>query len=300
VNTLEAQGLSTSTIVTDRHAGINKYIRDDLCKNTRLAENLVHYFDIWHVAKSLKKKLDVLGKKFDQVASWKRSIINHLYYCAATVPAGEPDLLEAMWKSVANHVEDEHQHEGLYPMCDHRPLVNPEDQKDWIEPGSPASVLLREVLHSKMLLKDVRRLSPQFQTSTLEAFHSLIIRFAPKHTHFGWLCQYARYCLAALHFNENSNRMQAVTHDGQPRFRIQFPKSKKGEHTLRMEKTAPTYGYTRVIMRKLLQEFERSPTDLQLSIKDLRDRQPPTLASGFHHPNKAEAVKQHMCRFPNQ
>ena len=36
-------------------------------------------------------------------------------------------------------------------------------------------------------------ISPKYQTSSLEAFHSLIIRYAPKHTHFGWLSMLARY-----------------------------------------------------------------------------------------------------------
>ena len=48
--------------------------------------------------------------------------------------------------------------------------------------------------------------------------------------------------MAALHYNENSNRMQAVTKEGRPCYSIRFPKFKKGEYSVRKEKTSATYG----------------------------------------------------------
>jgi len=51
------------------------------------------------------------------------------------------------------------------------------------------SVLLTE---NKKLLQDVAKLSPLHQTSAIEAFHSLILHFAPKMTAFsytGMLCR---------------------------------------------------------------------------------------------------------------
>lgn len=39
---------------------------------------------------------------------------------------------------------------------------------------------------------------------------------------------YFRLYLAALHFNENSKRDQAVTRDGTPMYGISYPKSRKG------------------------------------------------------------------------
>ena len=300
VKTLENNGLSMGTLVTDRHIGINCYIAKTL-KQRPVAKDLIHYYDIWHVAKGLRKKLDALGRKYEEIKLWKPSIVNHLYYSAATVPAGETELLEAMWVSVADHIEDMHIHDGPYEMCDHGPLVNEEDRdKDWLEPGSVEAEALRDVLHGTKFLKDVKRLSPKFQTSTLEAFHSLIIRFCPKHTHFGWLCQLARYYLAVLHFNENSSRLQAVTIDGQPRYSIRFPKHKKGEYSLRIEKTPSTYNYTSTIMQRLFQDHDASPKDLENSIKHLRDKKPPNLSHQMKHPGKTEAVQLHMRRFPNQ
>ena len=51
-----------------------------------------------------------------------------------------------------------------------------------------------------------------------------------------------RLCLSALPYNENPDRMQAVTIDGRPRYCILFPKSKHGEHSVREIKTKATYG----------------------------------------------------------
>ena len=53
---------------------------------------------------------------------------------------------------------------------------------------------LTEILLSKSLLKDIRMISPRYQTSSLEALHSLDIIFAPKHTAFAFLAMFARYC----------------------------------------------------------------------------------------------------------
>ena len=51
---------------------------------------------------------------------------------------------------------------------------------------------LTDILLSKSLLKDIKMVSPLYQTSSLEALHSLDIIFAPKHTAFAFLAMYAR------------------------------------------------------------------------------------------------------------
>lgn len=51
---------------------------------------------------------------------------------------------------------------------------------------------LTDILWSRSLLKDIKMISPRYQTSSLEALHSLDIIFAPKHTAFAFLAMYAR------------------------------------------------------------------------------------------------------------
>lgn len=99
----------------------------------------------------LGKKLDAISKKKDceDVGLWKKSILNHLYYVAASAherkeELGVPDVeevIEAMWVSVANHVMDIHEHDNpLYLMCEHPPLVAEEREKQWLHPRKLQSV----------------------------------------------------------------------------------------------------------------------------------------------------------------
>ena len=62
--------------------------------------------------------------------------------------------------------------------------------------GSLAAVKLENIMMRAALLKDVRQLSPQHQTFSLEAYHSLILHFAPKHTGFSYLGMYSRSVLS--------------------------------------------------------------------------------------------------------
>ena len=57
---LEEKGLTISSLVTDRHAGIQKWLREE-------KPTITAYYDIWHVAKSncieflLSKQCNVLN-----------------------------------------------------------------------------------------------------------------------------------------------------------------------------------------------------------------------------------------------
>lgn len=59
--------------------------------------------------------------------------------------------------------------------------------------ASKATYKLELIVTNKRLLKDVAKLSPLYQTSSIEGFHSLILRFAPKcvaYSYPGMLCRY--------------------------------------------------------------------------------------------------------------
>lgn len=44
-------------------------------------------------------------------------------------------MLEAMWKSVTNRIQDIHDgHSELYPECAHGPLDEDERDEEWLEP----------------------------------------------------------------------------------------------------------------------------------------------------------------------
>ncbi|XP_035665192.1 uncharacterized protein LOC118408480 [Branchiostoma floridae] len=137
-NAMEKEGLQRSlqkiqeyaeigTLVTDRHAGINKMIREQ-------HPNIQHLFDVWHVAKSIKKKLKKLSKTkgCEDLKVWIASIINHLYWAVTSTPPGNGDLIVEKWKSVLQHIHNRHRgFGGLFPRCAHGRLRGRERRKPW-------------------------------------------------------------------------------------------------------------------------------------------------------------------------
>ena len=51
-----------------------------------------------------------------------------------------------------------------------------------------------------------------------------------------------RHVLASLHFNENVKREVQTDKNGNPYFKVSYPKFKQGEEVVREVSIAPTYG----------------------------------------------------------
>ncbi|XP_039637914.1 uncharacterized protein LOC120546783 [Perca fluviatilis] len=226
VQFLKDQVMQVSALITDRNRQVAKWVREELCP-----EGTSHFYDIWHIGQSLQKALVTVAKEKDceDLKLWRPAIIDHLYWTASSTPNGDPDKMEAKWQSMLNHVQDIHEHSyPSFPQCAHPPLEGEGRNKQWLEPGSTAAIKLESVASRKALLKDIRQLSPQHQTFSLEAFHSLILHFAPKHTGFSFLGMNSRLLLAALHFNNNGDRELARTNSGEARYTVRYPRFRKG------------------------------------------------------------------------
>lgn len=166
---LETEEIEVSHLVTDRQSQVKAYMK-------REQPQIVHMFDVWHVAKGVYKKLDTISKKkyYELIWAWAHSIRNHIYFCAATSD-GKGDLVREKWVSILNHVSDIHEGHGeLYPRCLHEPV----DNRPWIRRGSKAFVELELVVKGRLLLTDIKQLSHIGQTSCLEAFHKVVCSFA--------------------------------------------------------------------------------------------------------------------------
>jgi len=59
--------------------------------------------------------------------------------------------------------------------------------------GSKPHKELELIVKGKILVKDIGKLSNGEQTSSVEAFHKIVIFFAPKSVHFGFAAMEARY-----------------------------------------------------------------------------------------------------------
>ena len=190
---------------------------------------------------------------------------------------GNGEMILEKWKSLANHIHNKHRgHGALFKKCQHGRL-----RRKWLKyrklfwlilyvwtdgilyfiyciDTKPSEHLL-PIINNKSLCNDIMKLSCSSQTSCLESFHSLINHFAPKHTAFSYLGMNARLVscqlhdcllklctnrlqLAAIHYNYNSNWVQATTKKGEKRYNVIFPKYKKGGHIVREIKTETNFG----------------------------------------------------------
>ncbi|KAG0416064.1 hypothetical protein HPB47_006740 [Ixodes persulcatus] len=205
---------------------------------------------------AIKKKLVAAGKSrhLEELSSCTKAVVNHLYWSAGTSPEDQ-NLILPKWKSLVAHVADVHSHrDPLYSECQHQEL-----HKKWLEEGSPAHQKLREIVLSPHLLRDIPRLSTSAQTFATECFHSTLLQFAPKLMHYSFRSMEAMTYLAALHYNENAGRPQAVTKDGEFVWVIKFPKAKKGA-VVAPRKTGCTYKYVGELMAAVLDLCKTMPS----------------------------------------
>ena len=195
-----------------------------------------HQFDVWHLAKSVTKKLTEKAKKKDRgdLFPWIKSVSNHLWWCADTFN-GDKELLREKWISIVHHTANIHHCDSAdyYHECPHPPIPrNVARTKRWLRPGSPAHEALKEVVFDKNLLKDIQQLTLSCHTGSLEVYHSVQTKYLPKRQHFWCKGMVPRTQLAALDHNANTSRDHATAsrgeNKGELRFKVVFPKRRSG------------------------------------------------------------------------
>ncbi|XP_064476240.1 uncharacterized protein LOC135390343 [Ornithodoros turicata] len=180
---LRNQGMVVHRLITDRHVQIQCYMRKE-------NPDIEHLYDVWHVAKGIKKKLTAASKlkAAKDLGDWVKAIINHLYWCAMS-SRDDPRQILPKWTSLPRHIANIHQHDDpLFPQCAHGEMR----RTKWLPQDSSAYTKLKEIVLAKNLLKDLPQLSTVEQTYAVECFHSTLNHFAPKSTHFTYACMKAR------------------------------------------------------------------------------------------------------------
>ncbi|XP_037508895.2 uncharacterized protein LOC119385549 [Rhipicephalus sanguineus] len=282
---LDHKNVEVSVLVTDRHAQVK-------CFMQKHKEETEHEYDVWHMAKGVNKKLQTAAKQSDckELLPWIKSITNHMYWAAAS-SHGNKELIVPKWKSLLNHVQGIHEHDDeLFPSCLHGKI----EPREWLKKDSRALQKLEEVATARTLLKDMPRLSTRYQTYGLEAFHSLLLHFAPKLYHYPYAGMKARTQLAVLHYNENSERDQACTKDGTPRWRIKYPKAAGGEPVACPIMEAAKHGYVQKLLQAVTTAAINAPPGKREKATP-ETRSP--LSSSFSIVNKDTEVAKRMSRF---
>ena len=113
-------------IATDRHISI----ASTMDKNHR---HIDHQYDVWHLAKSISKKLSKKAKLKgnEELAPWIKSITNHLWWCSSSSDGNGEELIEK-WKSVLYHITDKHTWTGnkFVHYCSHPSLTEEQERKN--------------------------------------------------------------------------------------------------------------------------------------------------------------------------
>ena len=125
---LKDAGLSIITFVSDRHRSIAKWIRENQPATS-------HFFDIWHVARSICKKMLQVSKEggCEKIKEWTKGVRRHLYWCATSTRQGFKELILAKWKSLIRHINNKHDKHPdlLFTECAHKKLA----RRKWIKNG---------------------------------------------------------------------------------------------------------------------------------------------------------------------
>lgn len=241
--------ITISVLATDRHPSVRKIMREEY-------PQIQHQFDVWHLAKSVIKKLGKRAKKVEGLSVWMQSVSNHLWWCSMSCNSSADVLLEK-WESIVYHTVNIHSWNDKkhFHACEHPPLAeNDRKGKAWLRVGSEAHDVLKKVVLDKLLLKDVRHITGFCHTGQLEVYHSVLLKYAPKRQHFSYEGMWCRTQLAAIDHNYHVGRKQAVTRTGRPRFSIVYPKSFSGKRkwVAKTVKTEKDYPYRDDMMKDVV------------------------------------------------
>ena len=125
---LKSVGLSISVFISDRHRGIAKWIRE--CQ-----PGCEHFFDIWHIARSIGKAMIKLAKEkgCEKIGDWVKGVRNHLYWCVTSTKQGFQELIAGKWQSFMQHVSNKHDDHPtpMFKKCAHEEIGS----RRWIKIG---------------------------------------------------------------------------------------------------------------------------------------------------------------------
>jgi hypothetical protein len=289
LNDLYNQNVTIEQITTDRHKQIRKYIKEE-------QPDISHQFDIWHFCKNIKTKLVAASKKSSCtiIQKWIKSICNHLWWSCATCD-GDEELLREKWISVLFHIQNKHKWSGSnkFWKCEHPRLTKKKTKtKEWIKPDSGPFKMLQSIVLNKTLLGDLKHLAQFYHTGSLEVYHSLYNKCAPKSQHFSYIGMITRSQLAVLDFNQGSNLEQATTKKGNKRYNVNFSKITGTWSSKPINKSKDN-----VYLHKMIEQtLDCASKGLTIELPKIPKNLPENIAK-IAKPDKKELIANQVSRF---
>ncbi|KAF4530368.1 hypothetical protein B566_EDAN018171 [Ephemera danica] len=196
------------TFLSDRHRGVAKMVRE------RFPE-IYHSFDVWHLSKSLSKKLSKAATKYPLLAKWRDSILLHLWFSCANCNENEDHLIE-LFLSLLNHIQNKHSWSGgaFVNKCGHGRLGRRAKNKMWLNnraanPGNNTDAEfseLNKIINNKSFLNDLKHAKYFLHSGDVEMYHNERLVLLPKRLHFSYEGTMMRSTLAVLDHNYNVGR----------------------------------------------------------------------------------------------
>ncbi|XP_073249850.1 uncharacterized protein [Porites lutea] len=125
---LLAYGLLITTFISDRHSTIASHMKNVLT-------NIVHYFDIWHLKKKIRKVLSKIAKLKDceALSEWIKPCERHLHWSATSTFSGNGRVILAKFKGFLYHVINKHSgfSDPLFNKCAHGNI----EPRKWLRSG---------------------------------------------------------------------------------------------------------------------------------------------------------------------
>ena len=176
------------------------------------SKTIKHHIDPWHTCKNMNKKIRAVAKKKDchKLDPWIQSITNHFWWSMQTCE-GNAEIIKEKWISITNHVVNRHTFEDNkhFKECNHAELGTENTRrKQWLIPGSPPHNEMVKIVHATRLLNTLPQLTECIHTTSLETYHSLYLKYLPKHTHYSYTAMEKGTKLVVLDHNHNVAREQ--------------------------------------------------------------------------------------------
>lgn len=259
-----------------------------------------HDGDPWHVLKAIKKKLDKLAEKAStrEVGYWKKAIANYLWTCMRKC-GGDGNLLLEQWKAIGYHSIGVHawpkdKKFSTFKKCQHSQNYTPK-KTAYLVKGSLAHQGVLAILNDPDLQRRIYRCRYFMQTSAVENFHNVLLKFVPKRLHFSDRAFAARTKLAVFDWEENYDRTPLVNAAGNMVFSMTVPASAK-DWRLKRLRMEHSYKWAKELMDVAFTTAETASLEGKLTT-DTRSVVPEkTLVSAFDRPNRLTMLEQDYRR----
>ncbi|CAG0881004.1 unnamed protein product, partial [Cyprideis torosa] len=219
----------------------------------------------------LKTCMEIPG--YELVGQWCKSITNHLWYSMQTCGKDYQTLIKK-WTSIIHHITDKH--EWSDGRCEHEELGDEDDE--YFTPETLGLEEIKDIVLKPRLLQQLEKTTHFYFTSAsaLDAYHSLLLKYATKRLHYHFAGMRARSMISVIDHNWNIKRPQAINKKtGEPRFQRKWSKKTKA-WIVSPVKVPKNYDFRRQILamcfEKAASEDSKLAETVTLRSQDIANR----------------------------